>query len=106
MCLSPLLILKCSLLPLDSEGESDTDSEVEGRVDGVKSWLSKNKGSAKNLSDDGSLKSSRLVPPLLLYLGGPMEIRLSKLGLSRSEYLSSPASSIMDGLAPLFGGRK
>uniref|UniRef100_A0A673KP15 Unconventional myosin-XVIIIa-like n=1 Tax=Sinocyclocheilus rhinocerous TaxID=307959 RepID=A0A673KP15_9TELE len=43
------------------EGASDTDSEVEGRVDGVKSWLSKNKGSAKNLSDDGSLKSSRSV---------------------------------------------
>ncbi|XP_066519872.1 unconventional myosin-XVIIIa [Hoplias malabaricus] len=39
--------------------EGDSDSEVEGRVDGVKSWLSKNKGSAKNLSDDGSLKSSR-----------------------------------------------
>ncbi|XP_016311087.1 unconventional myosin-XVIIIa-like isoform X3 [Sinocyclocheilus anshuiensis] len=43
---------------INSEGASDTDSEVEGRVDGVKSWLSKNKGSAKNLSDDGSLKSS------------------------------------------------
>uniref|UniRef100_A0A8C1IBQ7 Myosin XVIIIAb n=1 Tax=Cyprinus carpio TaxID=7962 RepID=A0A8C1IBQ7_CYPCA len=43
------------------EGASDTDSEVEDRVDGVKSWLSKNKGSAKNLSDDGSLKSSRSV---------------------------------------------
>nr|XP_055052510.1 unconventional myosin-XVIIIa isoform X8 [Misgurnus anguillicaudatus] len=41
------------------DGASDTDSEVEDRVDGVKSWLSKNKGSAKNLSDDGSLKSSR-----------------------------------------------
>ncbi|XP_016137658.1 unconventional myosin-XVIIIa [Sinocyclocheilus grahami] len=41
------------------EGASDTDSEVEDRVDGVKSWLSKNKGSAKNMSDDGSLKSSR-----------------------------------------------
>ncbi|XP_057206267.1 unconventional myosin-XVIIIa isoform X2 [Triplophysa rosa] len=40
------------------DGASDTDSEVEDRVDGVKSWLSKNKGSAKNLSDDGSLKSS------------------------------------------------
>ncbi|KAK7882718.1 hypothetical protein WMY93_028892 [Mugilogobius chulae] len=40
-------------------GDSDTDSEVEDRVDGVKSWLSKNKNSAKNLSDDGSLKSSR-----------------------------------------------
>ncbi|KAM8905210.1 unconventional myosin-XVIIIa isoform 7-T7 [Spinachia spinachia] len=42
-----------------AEGDSDTDSEVEDRVDGVKSWLSKSKGSTKNLSDDGSLKSSR-----------------------------------------------
>ncbi|KAM7399868.1 hypothetical protein PAMP_019109 [Pampus punctatissimus] len=40
------------------QGDSDTDSEVEDRVDGVKSWLSKSKGSTKNLSDDGSLKSS------------------------------------------------
>ncbi|XP_072312347.1 unconventional myosin-XVIIIa isoform X4 [Eucyclogobius newberryi] len=40
-------------------GDSDTDSEVDDRVDGVKSWLSKNKNSAKNLSDDGSFKSSR-----------------------------------------------
>ncbi|XP_029028549.1 unconventional myosin-XVIIIa-like isoform X7 [Betta splendens] len=39
--------------------ENDTDSEVEDRVDGVKSWLSKNKGSAKAASDEGSLKSSR-----------------------------------------------
>ncbi|XP_068440525.1 unconventional myosin-XVIIIa isoform X2 [Clinocottus analis] len=42
-----------------AQGDSDTDSEVENRVDGVKSWLSKSKGSTKNLSDDGSLKSSR-----------------------------------------------
>ncbi|XP_071024013.1 unconventional myosin-XVIIIa-like isoform X7 [Oncorhynchus clarkii lewisi] len=42
--------------------ESDTDSEVEDRVDGVKSWLSKNKGSTKTLSDEGSLKNSS--PPL------------------------------------------
>ncbi|GAA6099447.1 unconventional myosin-XVIIIa isoform X4 [Tachysurus ichikawai] len=41
-----------------SEGDSDSCSEVEDRVDGVKSWLSKNKGSAKNMSDD-NLKSSR-----------------------------------------------
>lgn len=34
------------------------DSELEDRVDGVKSWLSKNKGSSKALSDDGSLKGS------------------------------------------------
>ncbi|XP_041660084.1 unconventional myosin-XVIIIa isoform X10 [Cheilinus undulatus] len=43
---------------INSQGDSDTDSELEDRVDGVKSWLSKSKGSAKNLSDDGSLKSS------------------------------------------------
>ncbi|XP_069471389.1 unconventional myosin-XVIIIa isoform X5 [Ambystoma mexicanum] len=42
-----------------TEGDSDGDSELEDRVDGVKSWLSKNKGSAKTFSDDGSLKSSR-----------------------------------------------
>ncbi|XP_047462771.1 unconventional myosin-XVIIIa-like isoform X3 [Mugil cephalus] len=39
--------------------ETETDSEVEDRVDGVKSWLSKNKGSTKTLSDEGSLKSAR-----------------------------------------------
>ncbi|XP_078404099.1 myosin-XVIIIa isoform X3 [Cetorhinus maximus] len=46
-------------MPWNSEGDSDTDSEIDERVDGVKSWLSKNKGSAKTYSDDGSLKSSR-----------------------------------------------
>ncbi|NXX27119.1 MY18A protein, partial [Nicator chloris] len=40
------------------DGDSDADSELEERVDGVKSWLSKNKGSSKALSDDGSLKGS------------------------------------------------
>ncbi|XP_015277384.1 PREDICTED: unconventional myosin-XVIIIa [Gekko japonicus] len=40
------------------EGDSDADSELEDRVDGVKSWLSKNKGSSKTVSEDGSLKSS------------------------------------------------
>uniref|UniRef100_A0A8B9C3X7 Unconventional myosin-XVIIIa n=1 Tax=Anser brachyrhynchus TaxID=132585 RepID=A0A8B9C3X7_9AVES len=43
---------------INSDGDSDVDSELEDRVDGVKSWLSKNKGSSKALSDDGSLKSS------------------------------------------------
>ncbi|XP_054703987.1 unconventional myosin-XVIIIa isoform X9 [Grus americana] len=41
---------------INSDGDSDVDSELEERVDGVKSWLSKNKGSSKALSDDGSLK--------------------------------------------------
>ncbi|XP_017268076.1 unconventional myosin-XVIIIa isoform X4 [Kryptolebias marmoratus] len=40
-------------------GDTETDSEVEDRVDGVKSWLSKNKGSGKTVSDEGSLKSCR-----------------------------------------------
>ncbi|XP_035767250.1 unconventional myosin-XVIIIa-like [Neolamprologus brichardi] len=44
---------------INSQGDSNTDSEVEDHVEGVKSWLSKNKGSTKNLSDDGSLKSFR-----------------------------------------------
>ncbi|XP_072795114.1 unconventional myosin-XVIIIa isoform X9 [Vicugna pacos] len=43
---------------INSEGDSDVDSELEDRVDGVKSWLSKNKGPSKTASDDGSLKSS------------------------------------------------
>lgn len=53
--------MTCEPWCLNSEGDSETDSEVEERVDGVKSWLSKNKGSSKTLSDDGSLKSSRFV---------------------------------------------
>ncbi|XP_064379323.1 unconventional myosin-XVIIIa isoform X11 [Dromaius novaehollandiae] len=40
------------------DGDSDADSELEDRVDGVKSWLSKSKGSSKAVSDDGSLKGS------------------------------------------------
>ncbi|KAM6984235.1 unconventional myosin-XVIIIa-like [Tautogolabrus adspersus] len=39
--------------------DTETDSEVEDRVDGVKSWLSKNKGSSKTTSDESSLKSTR-----------------------------------------------
>uniref|UniRef100_A0AAQ5XXJ2 Myosin XVIIIAa n=1 Tax=Amphiprion ocellaris TaxID=80972 RepID=A0AAQ5XXJ2_AMPOC len=47
--------------------DTETDSEVEDRVDGVKSWLSKNKGSTKTLSDEGSLKSTRLFLAFLLH---------------------------------------
>uniref|UniRef100_A0A3P8SDH8 Myosin XVIIIA n=1 Tax=Amphiprion percula TaxID=161767 RepID=A0A3P8SDH8_AMPPE len=53
---------------INSQGDSESDSEVEDRVDGVKSWLSKSKGSTKNLSDDGSLKSSRSVHRQQLFL--------------------------------------
>ncbi|XP_071316775.1 unconventional myosin-XVIIIa-like isoform X10 [Trachinotus anak] len=44
---------------INSGDETETDSEVEDRVDGVKSWLSKNKGSTKTQSEEGSLKSAR-----------------------------------------------
>ncbi|XP_015247580.1 PREDICTED: unconventional myosin-XVIIIa-like isoform X6 [Cyprinodon variegatus] len=48
---------------LINSGEgTETDSEVEDRVDGIKTWLSKNKGSSKTLSDEGSLKSTS--PPV------------------------------------------
>uniref|UniRef100_H3D2Q3 Myosin XVIIIA n=1 Tax=Tetraodon nigroviridis TaxID=99883 RepID=H3D2Q3_TETNG len=43
---------------INSGDETETDSEIEDRVDGVKSWLSKNKATAKTLSDEGSLKSA------------------------------------------------
>uniref|UniRef100_A0ABM5ENP4 Unconventional myosin-XVIIIa isoform X7 n=1 Tax=Pogona vitticeps TaxID=103695 RepID=A0ABM5ENP4_9SAUR len=43
---------------INSDGDSDADSELEDRVDGVKSWLSKNKTPSKTVSEDGSLKSS------------------------------------------------
>lgn len=58
-----VLAPECNLqsLFIHSGDETETDSEVEDRVDGVKSWLSKNKGSTKALSDEGSLKSTRLV---------------------------------------------
>lgn len=54
------IFFKTCLILHSGEG-TETDSEVEDRVDGVKSWLSKNKGSSKTLSDEGSLKSTRLV---------------------------------------------
>ncbi|XP_061683938.1 unconventional myosin-XVIIIa isoform X2 [Syngnathoides biaculeatus] len=44
---------------INSRGDSHTNSDVEGRVDGVKSWWSNStKGSIKNFSDDGIFKSS------------------------------------------------
>ncbi|ROL54203.1 Unconventional myosin-XVIIIa [Anabarilius grahami] len=44
---------------INSGDESDMDSEVEDRVDGVKSLLSKSKGSIKTLSDEGTQKTTR-----------------------------------------------
>ncbi|XP_035989175.1 unconventional myosin-XVIIIa isoform X5 [Fundulus heteroclitus] len=48
------MVAKYQKRRIRTQGHSDTDSELEDRADGVKSWLSKNDGSAKNLSDDGS----------------------------------------------------
>ncbi|KAK1800761.1 hypothetical protein P4O66_005957 [Electrophorus voltai] len=48
---------------INSGDDSDVDSEVEDRVDGVKSWLSKNKGSSKTLLDEGSSKTPSLKYP-------------------------------------------
>lgn len=56
-----LIHSNCLFFCLPSGDETETDSEVEDRVDGVKSWLSRNKGSSKTLSEEGSLKSTRLV---------------------------------------------
>uniref|UniRef100_A0A8C8F0S0 Unconventional myosin-XVIIIa-like n=1 Tax=Oncorhynchus tshawytscha TaxID=74940 RepID=A0A8C8F0S0_ONCTS len=49
---------------VDSDGEDDLinngdDLDTDSEVDDVKSWLSKNKGSTKTLSAEGSLKTSR-----------------------------------------------
>uniref|UniRef100_A0A8C8LQU2 Myosin XVIIIAa n=1 Tax=Oncorhynchus tshawytscha TaxID=74940 RepID=A0A8C8LQU2_ONCTS len=57
--------------------ESDTDSEVEDRVDGVKSWLSKNKGSTKTLSDEGT--SSLCYHPPSFWLGPDKAVMASSI---------------------------
>ncbi|XP_027515954.1 unconventional myosin-XVIIIa isoform X5 [Corapipo altera] len=79
---------------INSDGDSDVDSELEERVDGVKSWLSKNKGSSKALSDDGSLKGSRSAPP-----DGPEAEERPVSVLSSLSYRKRP------GLKDSIGGR-
>ncbi|XP_064533514.1 unconventional myosin-XVIIIa isoform X3 [Pseudopipra pipra] len=76
------------------DGDSDVDSELEERVDGVKSWLSKNKGSSKALSDDCSLKGSRSAPP-----DGPEAEERPVSVLSSLSYRKRP------GLKDSIGGR-
>lgn len=73
----------------------ETDSEVEDRVDGVKSWLSKNKGSAKTPSDEGSLKSPS--PPVYrrhLCISRPEEDEVKEEGGK------DPSSPFLDTAAP------
>ncbi|XP_039418670.1 unconventional myosin-XVIIIa isoform X5 [Corvus cornix cornix] len=79
---------------INSDGDSDVDSELEERVDGVKSWLSKNKGSSKALSDDSSLKGSRSAPP-----DGPEPEERPVSVLSSLSYRKRP------GLKDSIGGR-
>ncbi|XP_069767151.1 unconventional myosin-XVIIIa isoform X7 [Narcine bancroftii] len=71
-----------------TECDSDTDSEVEKRVDGVKSWLSRNKG-----SDDGSLKSSRF--------SGSLDLKEGKEGkvLKEGKEVDSRPASVMSSLS-------
>ena len=46
---------------INSEGDSDVDSELGNRVNGVKLWLSKNKVPSKEASSEGSLKISSAI---------------------------------------------
>ncbi|XP_029963915.1 unconventional myosin-XVIIIa isoform X4 [Salarias fasciatus] len=73
---------------INSQGDSDTDSEVEDRIDGVKSWLSKNKGSPKNLSDDGSLKSSSPPGRTRYYFDGYEEEEEDEGGSAQASFRS------------------
>ncbi|XP_019903821.3 unconventional myosin-XVIIIa isoform X3 [Esox lucius] len=77
--------------------EADTDSEVEDRVDGVKSWLSKNKGSTKTLSDEGSLKSSRYAVNVDAKEG--KEGKEIKEGSKEGKELDSRSVSVMSSLS-------
>ncbi|TFJ99492.1 homeobox protein SIX5 [Platysternon megacephalum] len=82
---------------INSEGDSDVDSELEDRVDGVKSWLSRNKGSSKAVSDDGSWKSSS--PPgyrRQLACNKPEEERAPLESVPRSRYSSRGSLSDSD----------
>nr|XP_060612666.1 unconventional myosin-XVIIIa [Anolis sagrei ordinatus] len=67
------------------DGDSEGDSELEDRVDGVKSWLCKNKGSSKTVSEDGSFKSSRS--------------GLNSLGKEAKEVEESRPASVMSSLS-------
>ncbi|KAJ7309093.1 hypothetical protein JRQ81_008411 [Phrynocephalus forsythii] len=93
---------------INSDGDSDGDSELEDRVDGVKSWLSKDKASSKTVSEDGSLKSSSSPPSYrkpfpgdrsdeeqrdLLEGGAPRPKRASRSHLSDSDSESQLAET-------------
>ncbi|XP_019903827.3 unconventional myosin-XVIIIa isoform X8 [Esox lucius] len=82
---------------INNGDEADTDSEVEDRVDGVKSWLSKNKGSTKTLSDEGSLKSSRYAVNVDAKEG--KEGKEIKEGSKEGKELDSRSVSVMSSLS-------
>uniref|UniRef100_A0A9J8D903 Myosin XVIIIAa n=1 Tax=Cyprinus carpio carpio TaxID=630221 RepID=A0A9J8D903_CYPCA len=77
---------------INSGDESDMDSEVEDRVDGVKSLFSKSKGSTKTLSDEGTQKTTRSV-------WNPFSCILQERG-SKKRFGREP-SSVCDELAQL-----
>lgn len=82
------------VLCFHSRDETETDSEVEDRVDGVKSWLSKNKTSTKTVPDEGSLKSTRFVltsflhhnryPSPIYPCGGEIKLHMPRLEKAQS----------------------
>ncbi|NWU07168.1 MY18A protein, partial [Cephalopterus ornatus] len=75
------------------DGDSDVDSELEERVDGVKSWLSKNKGSSKALSDDGSLKGSSPTSSRHTFTYDRWDEEQDAGGSTRRSSRSSPSAS-------------
>ncbi|NXM91002.1 MY18A protein, partial [Oenanthe oenanthe] len=75
------------------DGDSDVDSELEERVDGVKSWLSKNKGSSKALSDDGSLKGSSPTSSRHTFTYDRWDDEQDAGGSTRRSSRSSPSAS-------------
>ncbi|XP_034461767.1 unconventional myosin-XVIIIa-like isoform X4 [Hippoglossus hippoglossus] len=79
--------------------ETDTDSEVEDRVDGVKSWLSKNKGSTKTLSDEGSLKSTRYSANADAKEVKEGKEKMSDIGKDGKEVEQSRSVSVMSSLS-------
>ncbi|XP_056362313.1 unconventional myosin-XVIIIa isoform X5 [Oenanthe melanoleuca] len=78
---------------INSDGDSDVDSELEERVDGVKSWLSKNKGSSKALSDDGSLKGSSPTSSRHTFTYDRWDDEQDAGGSTRRSSRSSPSAS-------------
>ncbi|KAM8976296.1 unconventional myosin-XVIIIa isoform 2-T2 [Pelodytes ibericus] len=88
------MVTKYHKRKLKNDGDSDADSELDDRVDGVKSWLSKNKSSSKAFSDDGSLKSSSQRLSQSTELKEGKEVKSVKQGKELDERPMSVMSSL------------